>query len=34
MSKGEDKNIRYFIDLGVKTKKILGWIYAQKEGLQ
>ena len=32
MSKGVDKNTRYFIDLDLKTNKILSCSYAQKKG--
>ncbi len=31
--KREDKNTRYFIDLDLKTQRILDWGYDQKEKL-
>ena len=33
MRKKEDKNTRYFIDLDLKTRKILNWDYDQRDKL-
>lgn len=33
MSKTEDKETRYFIDLDLKTKQILQWDYDQRQKL-
>jgi hypothetical protein len=33
MKKKEDKETRYFIDLDLKTQKILGWDYDQRSKL-
>lgn len=33
MGKPQDNNTRYFIDLDLKAGKILGWDYAQRQGL-
>ncbi len=29
-----DKNTRFYIDLDVKSKKIIGWDYDQRQGLE
>jgi hypothetical protein len=34
MRKKEDKNTRYFIDLDLKTRKILNWDYDEKNKLK
>jgi hypothetical protein len=33
MQKPQDKETRYFIDLDLKTMKIIGWNYDQREEL-
>ncbi|MHC4582571.1 MAG: hypothetical protein ACYS14_14030 [Planctomycetota bacterium] len=33
MKKKEDKNTRYFIDLDLRTRKILDWGYDQRDRL-
>ena len=33
MQKGEDRNTRYFVDLDLKTRKVLKWDYDQKDKL-
>ncbi len=33
MKKKEDRNTRYYIDLDLKTRKILNWDYDQREKL-
>ena len=33
MKKREDGETRYFIDLDLKTRTIIGWDYGQREGL-
>ena len=33
MRNKEDKNIRYFIDIDLKTRKILNWDYDQRDKL-
>ena len=33
MRKKEDENTRYFIDLDLKTRKVLGWGYGQRDKL-
>jgi hypothetical protein len=33
MKKQEDRNTRYFIDLDLKTRKILNWDYDQRDKL-
>jgi len=33
MTKKQDKNTRYYIDLDLKNRKILNWDYAQRDKL-
>jgi hypothetical protein len=33
MRKREDRNTRYFIDLDLETRRILGWDYDQRDKL-
>lgn len=33
MKKTEDKNTRYYLDLDLKTRKIINWDYNQREDL-
>ena len=33
MKKKEDKNTRYYLDLDLKARKILGWDYGQRDSL-
>jgi len=33
VKKTEDKNTRYFIDLDLRTRKILNWDYDQRDNL-
>ena len=33
VKKAEDKNTRYFIDLDLRTRKIVNWDYDQREEL-
>jgi len=33
MRKKEDKNTRYFIDLDLKTRRIINWDYGQRDML-
>lgn len=34
MAKKIDINTRFYIDLDIKTKKIIGWDYGQRQGLE
>lgn len=34
MTKREDKDTRYFIDLDLKNRMIIGWNYDQRHGLE
>jgi len=34
MAKKIDTNTRFYIDLDIKTKKIIGWDYDQRQGLE
>ena len=34
MAKKENKDTRYFIDIDLKTRRILSWDYGQRHGLE